>query len=153
MLPYVDMASALLVAAVMGLYLRVSRTCRHSGRSSSERCSSARRPPVMFWFVARVREPVWMLPVLYVWASVAAVLLPAQVWTLANHVMTTREAKRLFGIVSGGAISGGIVGGLVTRAIATRSAVADLLLPSAVALGRLPVSRRRNLARTNNRPV
>ena len=51
----------------------------------------------MFWFVARVREPVWMLPVLYVWASVAGVLLPAQVWMLANQVVTTREAKRLFG--------------------------------------------------------
>src|SRR5207249_866487 len=93
---------------------------------------------VEFWFVARVREPVWMLPVLYVWASVAGVLLPAQVWTLANQVMTTREAKRLFGIVSGGAISGWIVGGFVTRAIANRSGTADLLLPCAAALAVCP---------------
>src|SRR5207247_2353951 len=92
-----------------------------------------------FWFVARVREPVWMLPVLYVWASITAVLLPAQVWTLANRLMTTREARRLFGIVSGGAICGGIVGGLVTRAIAQRRDTADVLIPTAIALALCPI--------------
>ena len=132
-LPYVDMASAVMVAAVMGLYLRVGRRAGLQSVLVGTLLISA-AATVMFWFVARVREPVWMLPVLYVWAGVAGVLLPAQVWMLANQVMTTREAKRLFGIVSGGAISGWIAGGFVTRAIATRSGTADLLLPTAVAL-------------------
>jgi AAA family ATP:ADP antiporter len=132
-LPYVDMASAVMVAAVMGLYLRIGRRAGLQSVLVGTLLVSA-AATVMFWFVARVREPVWMLPVLYVWASVAGVLLPAQVWMLANQVMTTREAKRLFGIVSGGAISGWIVGGFVTRAIATRRGTADLLLPTAVAL-------------------
>src|SRR5688572_16269 len=109
-LPYVDMASAVMVAAVMGLYLRIGRRAGLQSVLVGTLLVSA-AATVMFWFVARVREPVWMLPVLYVWASVAGVLLPAQVWMLANQVMTTREAKRLFGIVSGGAISGWIVGG------------------------------------------
>src|SRR5436309_6508340 len=132
-LPYVDMASAVIVAAAMGVYLRVSRRVAPRSLLVGTLLVSA-AATVEFWFVARVREPVWMLPVLYVWASVAGVLLPAQVWTLANQVMTTREAKRLFGIVSGGAISGWIVGGFVTRAIANRSGTADLLLPCAAAL-------------------
>ena len=137
-LPYVDMASAAIVAAVMSIYLRVSRRVSPQSLQIGTLVVGA-AATVEFWFIARVREPVWMLPVLYVWVSAAAVLLPAQVWTLANQVMTTREAKRLFGVVSGGAISGGIVGGFVTRAIANRSGTADLLLPTAVALAVCPV--------------
>ena len=41
---------------------------------------------------------------LHVWASVLGVLLPAQVWTLANYVMDDTEAKRLFGVVEAGAL-------------------------------------------------
>ena len=137
-LPYVDMASAAIVAAVMSVYLRVSRRVSPQSLQIGTLVVGA-VATIEFWFVARVREPVWMLPVLYVWVSAAAVLLPAQVWTLANQVMTTREAKRLFGVVSGGAISGGIVGGFVTRAIANRSGTADLLLPTAAALAVCPV--------------
>jgi len=132
-LPYVDMASALSVGVVMSVYLRISR--RAGLRSiliGTLLVTSA--ASVGFWFVARVREPLWMLPVLYVWASVSGVLLPAQVWTLANQTMTTREAKRLFGVVGGGAISGGIAGGLITRAVATRRGTADLLLMTVVGL-------------------
>ena len=132
------MASALFVAAVMGVYLRLSRSVGVRPVVIGTLLLSA-AATIGFWFIARVREPVWMLPVLYVWASVASVLLPAQVWTLANQVMTTREAKRLFGIVSSGAISGWIVAGLVAGAIASRTRVADLLLPTAAALAICPL--------------
>ena len=137
-LPYADIASSLLVGAVMGIYLRVNRRAGLRSVLIGTLLFSS-TATVGFWFVARVREPIWMLPVLYVWGSVAGVLLPAQVWTLANQLMTTREAKRLFGVVSGGAISGWIAGGLVTRAIATRFNTADLLLPTAAALAVCPV--------------
>jgi AAA family ATP:ADP antiporter len=137
-LTYVDMASALLVAAVMGVYLRLGRTVGIRPVIMGSLWLSAIWS-VGFWFIARVREPWWMLPVLYVWASVITVLLPAQVWTLANQVMTTREAKRLFNIVSSGAISGGIFGGLVTRAVVSRASTADLLLPTALALACCPL--------------
>ena len=52
---------------------------------------------------------------IYIWVGVFSVLAPSQVWTLANYVMTTREAKRSFGFIGSGAILGWIVGGFATR--------------------------------------
>jgi hypothetical protein len=50
--------------------------------------------------------------------SATGVIAAAQVWTLANYVLTTREAKRLFGFIGSGAISGNIVGGFVENVAA-----------------------------------
>ncbi len=63
-----------------------------------------------------------------------SVLAPSQVWTLANYVMTTREAKRSFGFIGSGAILGWIVGGLVTRAGVSRFGTENMLAFVAVAL-------------------
>src|SRR5580704_113506 len=130
-LPYADMASAVTVVAVMAIYLRISRRLELRpvliGTLLSFSATS-----VAFWALGRSGESLWILPALYVWASVSAVLLPAQVWTLANYVVTTREAKRLFGIVSGGAICGWIAGGLITTVAATRLGTENLLLMTAM---------------------
>jgi len=137
-LPLADMASAVSVAVAMAIYLRV-------GRGGSLRSRIVRTLAVFtastlgFWALTRTSEPGWSLPVLYVWASVFGVLLPAQVWTLANHVLTTREAKRLYGVIGSGAICGWIVGGAITKAAATRFGTSSLLLLIAVALGVCPV--------------
>jgi ATP/ADP translocase len=137
-LPNADLVSALFVGLVMAVYVRVSRRVGLRGLLVGTLLVTA-AGTFGFWFIARVREPLWMLRVLYVWASVTAVLLPAQVWTLANRLMTTREARRLFGIVSSGAICGGIFAGLVTRTIVRHSDTADLLLPTAAALAICPL--------------
>ena len=69
-LPYVDMASAAIVAAVMSIYLRVSRRVSPQSLQIGTLVVGA-AATVEFWFIARVREPVWMLPVLYVWVGAA----------------------------------------------------------------------------------
>ncbi|HMD37584.1 MAG TPA: hypothetical protein VKH42_21560, partial [Vicinamibacterales bacterium] len=118
-LPLAGMASAATVAAVMAVCLRLGP--RGSVRTTLTRTLIVfSASSVAFWALSVWSAPAWMLPVLYVWAGVYGVLLPAQVWTLANYVMTTREAKRLVGLVGSGAICGWIVGGLLTRASATR---------------------------------
>src|SRR5689334_5267125 len=71
-LPYVDMASALSVAAVMGIYLRISRRIGLRSLIIGTLLASA-AATVGFWFIVRVREPLWMLPIFYVWASVSSV--------------------------------------------------------------------------------
>jgi ATP:ADP antiporter, AAA family len=132
-LPYADIASALTVAVVMAVYLRVHR--RIGLRPMLVRTLLAfSAVSVGFWIIGRGEEPSWMLPALYVWASVLGVLLPAQVWTLANYVMTTREAKRLFGIVGSGGLCGWMVGGLITRTSAARLGTENLLLMIAATL-------------------
>ena len=77
----------------------------------------------------------WLYSTFYVWVGIVGVLTPAQVWTLANFVLTTREAKRVFGLVGGGAIAGGIIGGWLTNFAALHYGVESLLLIMAVFLG------------------
>ncbi len=68
------------------------------------------------------------------WVGVFSVLAPSQVWTLANYVLTTREAKRSFGFVGSGAILGWIVGGLATRTVVARFGTESMLVFVAVSL-------------------
>ncbi len=58
-------------------------------------------------------------------------LAPTQVWTLANDVLTTRQAKRLFGLVGSGAIAGFIFGGFLTRQLVGRFGAESALLAMA----------------------
>jgi len=133
-LPYADIASALAVAVVMAVYLRVGRRVPLPALIIGTLVVFA-ATALMFWGLARGVEPSWLLPTLYVWASVGGVLLPAQVWTLASRVLTPREAKRLFGIVAAGAISGSIAGGFIAASLATRIGTRNLLLFMAASTG------------------
>jgi AAA family ATP:ADP antiporter len=72
--------------------------------------------------------------VIYAWDGVFGVLAPAQVWTLANHVLTTREARRVFGFLAGGGIVGGIFAGLFSKVVATAFGTESLLLGMALFL-------------------
>lgn len=61
-------------------------------------------------------------------------LAPTQVWTLANHVLTTREARRVFGLLAGGAIAGGIFAGFFSKVVAKTFGTETLLLGMAIFL-------------------
>ena len=63
------------------------------------------------------------------------VVAPAQVWTLANYVLTTREAKRMFGFIGSGATAGWIVGGYLTQVTAKRFGAESTLIGMAVCAG------------------
>ena len=65
--------------------------------------------------IAHNYRPAWLTPVIYVWVGMFGVVAPAQVWTLANGVLTTREAKRMYGFIGSGATAGWIVGGFLTQ--------------------------------------
>jgi HEAT repeat protein len=88
----------------------------------------------LFWVLARSYRTGWLYPVFYIWVKIFGVLAPAQVWTLANYVLTTREAKRVFGVVGGGAISGWIFAGFFCRTIAKVFGTEALLLGMTVFL-------------------
>jgi ATP/ADP translocase len=66
---------------------------------------------LLCWYLVHFFPSRWLIPAFYIWTGIFGVVAPAQVWTLANYVLTPREAKRIFGIVASGAISGAIVGG------------------------------------------
>ncbi|HEY6938272.1 MAG TPA: Npt1/Npt2 family nucleotide transporter [Terriglobales bacterium] len=132
-LAYADVCSAFLVMGVIAAYVRFARRLSvlsllvASMLFFSSNCG-------LFWVLARSYRAAWLYPVFYMWVKVFGVLAPAQVWTLANYVLTTREAKRVFGLVGGGAISGWIFAGFFCRTIAKLFGTESLLLGMTVFL-------------------
>src|SRR6266567_6846361 len=126
-LPYADIASGILVGFVVALYLQV-------GRRTSLTNLLIRSPlffaatSALFWSLTHYSRPAWLYPLFYVWVGMFGVLAPTQVWTLANYLLTTREAKRIFGMVGGGGISGWIFGGYLARIVAQGFGTESLLL-------------------------
>jgi AAA family ATP:ADP antiporter len=126
-LPFVDVSVFLLVGAVVAVYVRVGR------RVSLERLLTGSLLLFgAFGFVlaviARSAHPSRIYPVVYLWVGVFGVLAPAQVWTLANYVLTPREARRLFGFVGAGATLGATVGGFLSTAFARAFGAESLLV-------------------------
>jgi len=56
------------------------------------------------------------------------VIAVTQVWTMANFVWTTREAKRMFGMLGSGGITGGIAAGFIMKRMAPKFGTESILL-------------------------
>ncbi len=132
-LPYADIASGVLVGFVVALYLRVGRRISLGNLLVGSPLFFG-ATCVLFWSITHYSHPAWLYAVFYVWVGMFGVLAPTQVWTLANYLLTTREAKRIFGMVGGGAILGWIFGGYVSKIVAKAFGTESLLLAMAVLL-------------------
>lgn len=137
-LPWVDIATAFAVGIVVAGYIRVAhgRSLRNLLLGSLVLCTSS---CFLFWGLARYYTPRWLYPTIYVWVGIFGVLATTQVWALANHVLTTREARRVFGLVASGAITGGIFAGFFSKVVAKTFGAESLLLGMAVFLCICPV--------------
>jgi AAA family ATP:ADP antiporter len=133
LLPYADMAIAAIVGVWVSIYLRVARTANVRTLLMGSLGFFAINC-VVFWYLTHISDAWWLTPALYVWVGMFGVVAPAQVWTLANYVLTTREAKRMFGFIGSGATAGWIIGGFVTRFTATRFGAESSLIGMAVCL-------------------
>lgn len=132
-LPWVDIAVSVLIGFVIAGYIRVGRAVSVRQLLITSLLAFA-ATAVVFWWLAHYFQPKWLYPVLYIWVGIFGVLAVSQVWTLANYVLTSREAKRVFGIVGSGAILGGTFGGKIANLFATRYGTESLLLGMAGAL-------------------
>ena len=132
-LAYADMGVAGLAGFVIALYIRISRmvSLRNLLVGSLLFFSSN---ALLFWWLSLYYPEPWLFLTLYIWMGIFGVLAPAQVWTLGSTVLTTREAKRLFGLVGSGAITGWIAGGYLTKLTANTFGTRAALLGMAVAL-------------------
>jgi AAA family ATP:ADP antiporter len=127
-LAYAQMASAVLVAVVIAGYVVIARRVLlrdllvGSMLLFSITCA-------VFWGLAHYYPHlIWVFPAFYVWVKIFGVLGATQIWTLANYVLTTREAKRVFGMVGGGGIAGWIFSGFLSKTLAKRFGTESLLL-------------------------
>ncbi|MEO7133756.1 MAG: Npt1/Npt2 family nucleotide transporter [Vicinamibacterales bacterium] len=134
-LPYVDIAIAVLVGLAASLYIWVGHRTNLRNLQVGSLVFFA-LTSLAFWLWAAIAsdESGTLFIIIYVWVGVFSVLAPSQVWTLANYVLTTREAKRSFGFIGSGAILGWIVGGLVTRTGVSRFGTENMLAFVAIAL-------------------
>ena len=133
LLPYADIAVAVLVVLWVTLYLRLSgRVSLYVLITGSLLFFSANS--LLFWYLSYVSHIRWLTPVIYIWVGMFGVVAPTQVWTLANYVLTTREAKRLYGFIGSGATAGWIVGGYLTQLAVRRYGAESTLIGMAVAL-------------------
>lgn len=115
-LPYADIAIAIMVGIVMSVYIRVGERLNLRNLQLVSLLAFAASALALWWWAAvEGRESGSLFLIIYLWVGVLSVLAPAQVWTLANFVLTTREAKRMYGLIGSGAILGWIVGGAATR--------------------------------------
>jgi ATP:ADP antiporter, AAA family len=130
-LPYADIASALFVGFVVAGYIQLGRRLSLRALVVGSQLFFATNC-LFFWALARYYHPIWLYPAFYVWVSVFGVLAPTQVWTLANHTLTTREAKRVFGLIGGGAIGGWIFAGYISKTLVQSFGTEALLLAMAL---------------------
>ena len=127
-LGYVQIASTVLVTlVVMGYMLIARRVLLRDLLVGSMMFFSTTW--AFFWWLAHYNSNlIWVFPAFYIWVKVFGVLGATQIWTLANYVLTTREAKRVFGMVGGAAIAGAIFSGLLAKTMAKRFGTESLLL-------------------------
>jgi AAA family ATP:ADP antiporter len=130
MLPYADITVFLLVPVVVAAYIWIGE------RAGLRRALIGSL--LLFGLgglvAAALADWPFLSPVFYVWIGIFGVLAPAQGWTLANYVLTPREAKRLFGLVAAGAVSGAVFGGFLSRTLPGFYGADSLLVVVAVLL-------------------
>jgi ATP:ADP antiporter, AAA family len=128
-LPYVLMASSFLIGALMQLYGgAIRRLPRQYVIPIAQSVLAAIL--VVFWVLLRT-DAASVTVALYFFGQVLGVLLISQFWTLANEVYDARQAKRLFGLIGGGACLGGALGASITAITVERFGSSNLLLISA----------------------
>ena len=131
-LPLADLAVVLGVTVTAAAYMRLGRSVLLRNLLVGSLFAFALTSITFYWLVMQFRSAWLLLPALYVWVGILGVLARTQVWTLANYVLTLRQAKRLFALVGSGSILGWIAGGAVTNAL-SRAGDAESLLPAMAA--------------------
>lgn len=131
-LAYADISSSVLVAVVVAGYVVVARRVHLRNLLLGSMLFFAGNCAVFWVLTHRYAGLVWLFPALYIWVKVFGVLAPTQIWTLANYVLTTREAKRVFGMVGGGGVAGWIFSGYFSKTIAKIFGTESLLVGMAL---------------------
>ncbi len=82
------------------------------------------------WGAARAHW-TWVYPIFYIWAEIVGFLFVSQFWNYANELHSSRDAKRLFGLIGAGRVLGFVVCGLGISSIARRIGTENIILVTA----------------------
>lgn len=125
-LPWMYVASAVAVAGSSWLY------SRSAGKVRLDRLVAI-STVLLAVAILLARAALWMklpavYPVLYVLVEVMGSVMIIQFWSFTNTLHTTREAKRLFGVIGAGGVLANIIVGFGTAGLLRVVATEDLLL-------------------------
>jgi ATP/ADP translocase len=134
---YADLQTVVAIGVTMGMYFRLRRSLALRRMLISSSVFFAVGDAACWWAATSHRG--WLIRAIYYWVGTQAAITLPQVSMLARQVLTTRQAKRAFGLIGTGAIFGWIVGGLVTRAAAGRVGTEALLLVMAALTAASPM--------------
>ncbi len=126
-LPYVYLGIAAIIGFVVSVYVRFSARVGQAAVITGSILFFIGNLLLLWWAVRIQWAPAtWIV---YVWSSIFGIIIATQVWTVANHVLDLRQAKRLFPLISSGGILGSALGGgIAARLAKLRSVGTDNLL-------------------------
>lgn len=131
-LPYAFIFTALLIGVFVSFYIRLSHRVRLE-RLMIGTLLFFTFSFVVFWVLTLPPPNKVVFMFIYIWVQTAGALVPMMGWTLANYLLTTREARRIFGFIQLGAILGGIFVGFLTADLMHRGHIRPQTLLLAVA--------------------
>jgi AAA family ATP:ADP antiporter len=120
-LPYAMIGSAITIAAFVSAYIRLSHRLRLEPLIIATLLFFALCFACFWWLTHCMSRWVYLL--VYVCVYAAGATGPMMGWTLANYVLTTREARRVFAFIGAGAILGGTLVSFITADVVSRSHV------------------------------
>ncbi len=132
-LPHGIIATAVVVGIFTSVYIRLSHRVRLEQMVIGSLLFFAAGYAI-FWWLARSGD-AWVYPLLYTWVYTVGALAPTMGWTLANHSLTTREARRVFGFIGAGAILGAPCAGFLTAALTRQAGLKPETLLLLIAAG------------------
>lgn len=88
----------------------------------------------IFWLIIKNNITNIVYPALYVFIEIVGSLLIVPFWTFANEIFTSREAKRLFGIIGAGGVLANVAAGGFTKLVVHHIGTENLLLICSIIL-------------------
>ncbi|GEM_PF-2201365 len=83
---------------------------------------------IIFWLMIKYNISNYVYPALYVFVEIAGSLIIVPFWTFANEIFTSREAKRLFGLIGAGGVLANVAAGGFTKLIVHYMGTENLLV-------------------------
>ena len=128
-LPYVLMGAAIIIGSLMHLYDRgTTKVPRRLVPAVTQAWLAGTL--FAFWLLFKT-DAAWVSAAFFIFGLVFGLLLVSQFWTLANSIYDSRQARRLFGFIGGGASLGGVTGAAITTFLVAHVGSDNLALVSA----------------------